>query len=113
MRPTKTWFCRAPFAEGRKNYTKIGAVAVRGVRTAHRVVGWCWRAGRVENDHAWKVSSELIATDGYNLDLRNPHRPDDPEHRSPKDLVAEMIETETEILRLLQEIEIELAEDAK
>lgn len=112
--PTRdVWFYEHPLPEGRKNYTKTKPLRFEEFEPLIQWWGGAGRAGRVENDHAWQISSELIAVDGYNLDLRNPHRPDDLEHRSPTELVAEMIETETEILRLLQEIEIELAEDAK
>lgn len=112
--PTKeVWFYDHPLPEGRKNYTKTKPLRFEEFES---LIGW-WggaeRSDRAENEQAWKVSAEAIAADGYNLDLRNPHRPDDLAHRAPADLIAEMIDTETEILRLLHEIEAELTRDPR
>jgi type I restriction enzyme M protein len=41
----------------------------------------------------------------YNLDLKNPHAKAGLEHADPKDLIASMRSHETEVLRLLGEIE--------
>ena len=51
-----------------------------------------------ENERAWRVPIADIEADGYNLDLRNPNRPDDLAHRPPAELLAELIETERAIL---------------
>jgi len=73
--------------------------------------GW-WgghsRSGRVENERAWRVDGETIRGSDYNLDLHDPHRPDDLEHRSPKAVVAELIETERELLRLYEHLQREV-----
>jgi type I restriction enzyme M protein len=45
---------------------------------------------------------------GYNLDLRNPRHLDDLTHRSPHELINEMIATEERILEVLRQIEIDL-----
>ena len=50
-----------------------------------------------------------IEADGWNLDRKNPSRADDLAHRPPEELVAELLETEREITRLLEEIQAELA----
>ncbi len=112
--PTKdVWFYEHPLPEGRKNYTKTKPLRFEEFEPLIEWWGGADRVGRKETGHAWKVSAEVIAGEGYNLDLRNPHRPDDLEHRSPTELVAEMIATESEILQLLHQIEAELAADAK
>ena len=46
----------------------------------------------------------------YNLDLKNPHAKAGLEHADPKDLVAAMRSHETEVMRLLGEIEALVAE---
>ena len=66
------------------------------------------RKDRVENDRAWRVEADSIRESGFNLDLHNPHRPDDFEHRSPEELVAELIETERELLKLYQDLAREI-----
>ena len=54
------------------------------------------------------MNAATIRESGYNLDLHNPHRPDDLEHRSPKELVAELIQTERELLRLYEDLQREI-----
>lgn len=44
----------------------------------------------------------------FNLDLKNPNTADALEHRPPQELVASILETESEILRLMREIQTEV-----
>jgi type I restriction enzyme M protein len=67
-----------------------------------------WWTNRKENERAWWVLGSDIAGNGYNLDLRNPNRPDDLSHRPPKELLAELIETERNILTRLEKLEGEI-----
>jgi type I restriction enzyme M protein len=53
------------------------------------------------------VASDVAKAD-YNLDLRNPYRPEDLSHRPPKELIAELVNTEREILTLLEKLEGEI-----
>ena len=63
-----------------------------------------------DNALAWRVPiAEIEKDDAWNLDQRNPNRADDLAHRPPDELVAELIETEKEILALLEEIQREIA----
>jgi type I restriction enzyme M protein len=50
-----------------------------------------------------------IEADGFNLDRRNPNRADDLAHRPPEELIAELIDSEREIMKLLNVIQAELA----
>ena len=63
---------------------------------------------REENERAWRVPIADIEATDFNLDLRNPNRPDDLAHRPPAELLAELIENEREILRLLEELQSEV-----
>ena len=65
---------------------------------------------REENERAWRVPIADLEANDYNLDLRNPNRPDDLAHRPPAELLAELIETEREILALLEELQAEVEE---
>jgi hypothetical protein len=67
-----------------------------------------WWAKRIESERAWRVPIADIEASGYNLDLRNPHRPDDLTHRPTAELLAELVDTEREILALLEKLEGEL-----
>ena len=48
-----------------------------------------------------------LEANGFNLDLRNPNRPDDLAHRSPTELINELITTELQILNLLEDLSVE------
>ena len=58
---------------------------------------------RVENEYAWRVSIDHIKAGNYNLDLKNPHRPDegpgDVEHLLPEyeKLLAQIAETRAKL----------------
>lgn len=102
------WFYEIPAPEGRKNYTKTKPMRFEEFADCAAWWGGRRREGRLENERAWRVDAATIRESGYNLDLHNPHRPDDLEHRSPKELVAELIETEKELLRLYEDLQREI-----
>lgn len=104
------WFYEHPLPEGRKNYTKTKPLAFEELAPIADWWGGATREGRVENEHAWRVPAADIAAAGYNLDLRNPHRPDDLAHRPPAELVAELIEVERELLGVLEGLQREIEE---
>lgn len=106
------WFYEMPLPEGRKNYTKTKPQTADEYAAVAEWWGGRTREDRLENEHAWKVATATIVGSGYNLDLRNPHRPDDLAHRPPGELIAELIETEKELLDVLQQLEREIAEFA-
>jgi type I restriction enzyme M protein len=103
--PTKeVWFYEIPPPEGRKKYSKT-----KPMRFEEFVNCTAWWNARAENERAWRVSAiDLNATE-FNLDLRNPNRPDDLAHRPPQELVADLVATEREILDLLEDLQRELA----
>jgi type I restriction enzyme M protein len=103
--PTKdVWYYEIPPPVGRKKYSKTKPMQFDEFADCQ-----AWWADRVENARAWRVPiSDLDSTD-YNLDLRNPNRADDLAHRPPAELLAELVETETSILKLLQELQAEVS----
>jgi type I restriction enzyme M protein len=111
--PTKDiWFYEQPLPEGRKNYTKTKPLRFEEFEGLQAWWGGRDRVGRIENEHAWKVDAATVEADGYNLDLRNPHRADDLAHRSPEDLVTELIAVEEQILATLRDLQVELGNTA-
>ena len=99
---TDVWFYEHPLPDGRKNYTKTKPL--RYEEFADTEAWWAGpsREGRVETTQAWQVAAKTLAEDDYNLDLHNPNRPDDLAHRDPAALLEEMIDTERELLTLLE-----------
>ncbi len=105
--PTKdVWFYEVPPPEGRKKYSKT-----KPMRFEEFADCQAWWPKRVENERAWRALVADIAANGYNLDLRNPNRPDDLSHRPPAELLAELVDTEREILALLEKLEGEVREE--
>lgn len=102
------WFYEIPPPEGRKKYSKTRPMRFEEFADCQAWWGGSAREGRVENEHAWRVPIGEIEADGFNLDLKNPNR-EDLAHRPPEELVTELIQTEQEIMRLLDEIRSELA----
>lgn len=101
--PTKdVWFYEHPLPDGRKNYTKTKPLRYEEFAETESWWGGASRVGRVETAQAWKVSAATIAADNYNLDMHNPNRPDDLEHRDPAELLDDMIATERELIALLE-----------
>lgn len=109
-RTEDVWFYELTPPAGRKNYTKTKPMRYEEFADCEAWWGGGERTGRVENERAWKISRQTILDGNYNLDLRNPHRPDDLAHRPPADLVKELIETEQEILRVLQALHEEISQ---
>lgn len=102
--PTKEiWFYEVLPPDGRKKYSKT-----RPMRFEEFADCQLWWKKRTENERAWRVLASDVAGNGYNLDLRNPNRPDDLSHRPPKELLAELVDTEREILTLLEKLEGEI-----
>jgi type I restriction enzyme M protein len=106
-RTKEVWFYEIPPPEGRKKYSKT-----RPMRFEEFADCQAWWSGRdrkdrIENERAWRVPIGEIEADGFNLDRKNPNR-EDLAHRPPEELVAELIGTEQEIMRLLDEIQTEL-----
>ncbi len=104
-RTTDVWFYEHPLPEGRKNYTKTKPLRYEEFTDCEAWWGGRERDGRAETSQAWKVPIAEIADNGYNLDLHNPTRPDDLAHRPPAELLAELIDTEQQILDLLQSLQ--------
>jgi type I restriction enzyme M protein len=109
--PTKEiWFYELAPPEGRKKYSKTKPMRFEEFGDCQAWWGGIARTGRTETDRAWRIGRADIAAD-FNLDLKNPSRADDLAHRPPQELIAELVKTETDILNLLHNVELELAGD--
>ncbi|MBA3340119.1 MAG: N-6 DNA methylase, partial [Geodermatophilaceae bacterium] len=102
-RTKEVWFYALPPPDGRKKYSKT-----KPIRFEEFAACQAWWTDRTENEQAWRVPIADIEANGYNLDLRNPNRPDDLAHRPPAELLAELVDTEHEILALLMALQSEI-----
>jgi len=102
-RTKEVWFYEIPPPQGRKKYSKT-----RPMRFEEFTDCQAWWNDRKENERAWSVPIGDLEASGFNLDLRNPNRPEDLAHRPPDELIAELIKTEQEILGLLEKLRAEV-----
>jgi type I restriction enzyme M protein len=78
--PTKeVWYYEHPYPEGAKSYNKGKPIRIEEFEAER--AWWGNEADgfktRVENEQAWRVSIDQIKAGNFNLDLKNPHRPDE------------------------------------
>jgi type I restriction enzyme M protein len=107
--PTKeVWFYELPPPEGRKKYSKTKPLRFEEFADCQAWWGGNDRAVRTESERAWHVPVAEVAAAGFNLDLKNPNRATDLAHRSPQELLEELLGEQSEITRLLQQIKSEL-----
>ena len=100
--PTKEiWYYEVPLPEGRKQYTKTKPMKFEEFRP---VLDW-WNS-RKDNEHAWRVSADDVAKNNYNLDNKNPNKAKAEEYRAPEEIAASIVEKETRIFDLMEEIQV-------
>jgi type I restriction enzyme M protein len=66
------WYYEHPYPEGYKSYSRSKPLTINEFEPEKK-----WWNDRKENEFAWKVSKEQIKDRGYNLDIKNPNRPED------------------------------------
>ncbi len=109
--PTKeVWFYEIPVPEDRKKYSKTRPMRYEEFSECAKWWGGSQRLDRTESEQAWRVDASKIAGSGWNLDLKNPNKANELAHRSPADLITELIDIEHELLALLGELETEFGE---
>ena len=111
--PTKDiWFYQILPPEGRKKYTKT-----KPMEYAEFDACRAWWSMRADNVNSWKVSAaDILKYDdagklvSASLDIKNPNSLEALEHRPPGELIADMLEKERRVTRIMEEIEEFLAE---
>ena len=68
---TEVWYYEHPYPPGAKSYNKTKPIRIEEFEGERN-----WWDKREENEQAWRVSIDQIKAGNYNLDLKNPHRPD-------------------------------------
>jgi type I restriction enzyme M protein len=107
-RTKEVWFYELQLPEDRKRYTKTKPLRFEEFAECQAWWGGTDRVGREETEQAWRVPIAEIETGNWNLDKKNPNRPEELAHRPPEQLIKELIETEHEIVELLRAIEADL-----
>ena len=79
------WYYEHKLPEGQKSYSKTKPIKISEFDTLKE-----WWKNREENEQAWKVDIQTIKDNGFNLDIKNPHKG-----------VEEEIHTSVELLDML------------
>lgn len=66
------WFYEHPYPHGYKSYNKSKPMRIEEFEPEKK-----WWKKRKESEFAWKMSFKDIKIGGFNLDIKNPHSPDD------------------------------------
>ncbi|MFQ5770561.1 MAG: N-6 DNA methylase [bacterium] len=104
--PTKEiWYWQHKLPEGMKAYSKTKPIQKKEFEGLKE-----WWDNRAENEQAWKVSIEDIAQNGYNLDIKNPHIPEEEKTYSSAELLDlledSFVKSEKLLAKLKEEISI-------
>lgn len=99
--PTReVWYYELPLPEGRKSYSKT-----QPIRFEEFAQCLDWWGNREENDNAWRVSVEqILQSESYNLDIKNPRGNSHFEHLPPELLIEDILQSELRIAEIISEI---------
>ncbi len=101
----EVWYYELPLPEGRRSYTKTRPLQFEDFTDCIT-----WWNNRIETQQAWKVPvAELLAND-YNLDRKNPNGKKDIEHLPPKQLIEDILRKESQIVKIIEEIQQQLGD---
>jgi type I restriction enzyme M protein len=68
----EVWYYEHPYPPGVKSYNKTKPIRIEEFEAEK-----AWWSNRVENERAWRVPVEEIAGNNFNIDIKNPHAPDE------------------------------------
>lgn len=97
------WYWEHQFPEGVKAYSKKKPIQKEEFNSLKE-----WWHHRKENDHAWKVPMKTIKESGYNIDIKNPHIPEQDHQLSTFELVRQLAKSCKKSQELIAELEEEL-----
>lgn len=104
-KPTEeVWFYEHPYPPGYKSYSKTKPMRIEEFEPEKK-----WWKKREENEFAWRVSADAIAERNFNLDIKNPHAPNEGPG-DPDELLALYVEAKAEANAIREKLKASLAE---
>lgn len=102
--PTKEiWYWEHKLPEGMKAYSKTRPIQKQEFANLKD-----WWNKRAKNEQAWKVSIDDIAKNGYNLDIKNPHIPEEEKAYSSNEILDMLHKSFRKSDELLDQLKSEL-----
>lgn len=103
--PTEeVWYYEMQLPEGLRQYTKGTPITHAEFESVKEWWGGPARAARKASPRAFRVSISDIIARNYNLDFKNPAAISSAAHKTPKQLLGEIVERENQILKLVNTI---------
>ncbi len=102
--PTKNiWYYEHKLPEGYKGYSKTKPIKLAEFDGLKQ-----WWNKRKANEQAWQVDIDTIKASGYNLDIKNPHQPEEEKQHSSTELLDMLHQSFTKGDELLEQLRKEL-----
>jgi type I restriction enzyme M protein len=102
--PTQNiWYYEHQLPEGYKAYSKTKTIQLAEFDTLKS-----WWANREANEQAWQVDIDTIKANGYNLDIKNPHRAEEEKQHSSSELLDLLHQSFAKGDQLLEQLRKEL-----
>lgn len=102
--PTKNiWYYEHKLPEGYKAYSKTKPIQLAEFDSLKS-----WWANREASEQAWQVDIETIKANGYNLDIKNPHKPEEEKQHSSSELLDMLHQSFDKGDQLLEQLRKEL-----
>jgi len=106
-KPTKEiWYWEHKLPEGVKAYSKTKPIQKKEFEQLKK-----WWKKRKENEQAWKVSIKTIVENGYNLDVKNPHIPEEEHTYSSMELLDMLHKSSRKSDELLEKLKKEIVNE--
>ena len=103
--PTKEiWYYEHKLPEGQKSYSKTKPIKLSEFDGLKE-----WWGNREENEQAWKVDIKTIKKNGFNLDVKNPHKEEEEEIHSSAELLEMLHASFSKSDELLNQLKNELS----
>lgn len=97
------WYYEHQLPEGYKAYSKTKPIQLAEFDTLKK-----WWLKRTANEQAWQVDINTIVANGYNLDIKNPHQPEEEKQHSSSELLDLLKHSFAKSNRLLEQLRKEL-----
>lgn len=102
--PTKNiWYWQHRLPEGYKAYSKTKPIQLAEFADLKQ-----WWNNREASEQAWQVDIDIIKANGYSLDIKNPHRPEEEKQRTSAELLDLLHHSFTKGDQLLEQLRKEL-----
>lgn len=103
--PTQTiWYYEHQLPEGYKAYSKTKPIQLNEFESLK-----AWWHNRSANEQAWQVERATLESNGYNLDIKNPHQPEQAQQLSSGELLERLQQSFAKSDELLQQLKRELS----